>query len=401
MASPHGVSIAVFRRDSVHPADLFDSLSAQIGGVVSVTDDLGELNEVISRGQIQAAICFDGDSDGRLPALDGVVGCVSGRVPIIVAAPEGCQNAIIEAFRRGVSDGVVMTDAVVADIVDAIGRLQSGGKMPRVFLPSQSAGANSLSPRLLAPEELLHKLDEMLLQAKGDVGVLAIQIMEVEYFARKFGHGTIEELTREFARRLVLALQDFGYFCRRSDSTFVAILGSVKSSAALEMRISQISNEISFLAQVSDLDFRIESVTGACDPSIAEEALSAIERADAALKKAVSAQVSYHIAGPDIDGIPLRYSSVRRSRRKMDRRGGERKTIHKRGRIFLDHLNSFVECVVLDVSRSGARLRMNSTISLPEEFELMLSYQGERQRVQMRWRRQKEVGVEFIKSSPP
>lgn len=397
MASLNGVNVAIFQGDSSPVEGFLHSLSASIDGIVSVAGNLDELNEIVSSGGVQAAICFDGNSDGQLPRLDDLIGSVSGRVPIIIAAPDGCQNAIISAFRRGVSDGLVVTDALVPDIVAAIKRLQTGGKLPSLVVPDQLLRNDGPSLRLLAPEDLLHKLDELLIQAKGKVGVLAIQIMEVEYFARKFGQSTIDVLTREIAQRLVMALQETGYFCRRSDSTFVAILSPVESAMALEMKINRISNQINFLAQVSDLDFRIETVTGACDPSIVEDGLAAVERADEALKKARGAQVSYHIAGPNIDGVPLQSSSVRRRRRKMERRGGERTSVHKRGRVFLAHLNASVDCLVLDVSRSGARLGIDLDLSLPDEFDLMLSYHGERQRARLRWRRQKQVGVEFIK----
>jgi GGDEF domain-containing protein len=249
----------------------------------------------------------------------------------------------------------------------------------------------------LTPEDLLRRLEDTLSHSKGKIGVLAIQIVEVGYFARKFGHAAVEELTREFAKRLILAIPDSGFFCRRSDSTFIVVLNPVTSSAALEVKISQISNELNFLASVSDLDFRIESVTGASDPSTVEEALVAVEHADSALKIAVSRQVSYHINGLNIDGLPLRYSLVRRNNRKEERRGGARKPVHKRAKFFLDHLNASVECIILDVSRSGARIRVNDSLALPDEFDLLLTYQGERQRVRLRWRRQKEIGVEFVK----
>ena len=57
--------------------------------------------------------------------------------------------------------------------------------------------------------------------------------------------------------------------------------------------------------------------------------------------------------------------------------------------------------MVLDVSRGGARLRVADSLMLPDEFELLLSYEGERRRVRLRWRRQKDIGVEFIKPSGP
>jgi len=251
--------------------------------------------------------------------------------------------------------------------------------------------------RLLSAHELLHKIDEEISQSKGAIGVVSMQIVDVGYFARKFGLVAVEELTREFAKRLILTISESGYFCRRSDSTFVIVLNAVATTAALEMKINRIANEVSFLATVSDLDFRIECVTGACDPSIVEGALSAVERADSALKQAIARQVSYHIDGPSIDGLPLRYSMARRRRRQHERRGGDRRSVHTRAKCFLDHLNASVECIVLDVSRGGARLRIAESLMLPDEFDLLLSYEGERQRVRLRWRRQKDIGVEFIK----
>lgn len=251
--------------------------------------------------------------------------------------------------------------------------------------------------RLLSPHELLQQLDEDISESRGTIGVASMQIVDVGYFARKFGLVAVEELTREFAKRLILAISDSGYFCRRPDSTFVVALNAVATTAGLEMKINQIANEVTFLATVSDLDFRIECVTGACDPSIVEEALSAVDRTDTSLKRAIARQVSYHIDGPGIDGLPLRYSMARRRRRQHERRGGDRQSVHTRAKCFLDHLNASVECTVLDVSRGGARLRIAESLVLPDEFDLLLSYGGERTRVRLRWRRQKDIGVEFIK----
>ncbi|PZR84118.1 MAG: hypothetical protein DI537_33705, partial [Stutzerimonas stutzeri] len=196
--------------------------------------------------------------------------------------------------------------------------------------------------RLLSPQKLLQRINEDILRSRGKIGVLSMKIVDVGYFASKFGLDTVEELTREFAKRLILATSGLGYFCRRSDSKFVVALNAVATTASLETKINQIASEVSFVATVSDLDFRIEVVTGACDPSIAEDALLAVERADASLKQAIARHVCYHIDGPCIDGLPLRYSMARRRGRQQERRGGDRKPVHTRAKCFLDHLNASV-----------------------------------------------------------
>jgi PilZ domain len=52
---------------------------------------------------------------------------------------------------------------------------------------------------------------------------------------------------------------------------------------------------------------------------------------------------------------------------------------------------------MLDVSGSGARLRLNDTAELPSEFTLMLSRDGKvRRRCHLVWRREDLVGIKFI-----
>jgi hypothetical protein len=54
------------------------------------------------------------------------------------------------------------------------------------------------------------------------------------------------------------------------------------------------------------------------------------------------------------------------------------------------------DCVVDNISATGARLRIEAPKESPEEFILMLSARGEaRRRCQIAWREAREVGVRF------
>ncbi len=53
-------------------------------------------------------------------------------------------------------------------------------------------------------------------------------------------------------------------------------------------------------------------------------------------------------------------------------------------------------CVVSDISDSGARLGVENTASLPDEFLLFLSSRGTASRkCRVVWRKAKQIGVEF------
>ena len=57
-------------------------------------------------------------------------------------------------------------------------------------------------------------------------------------------------------------------------------------------------------------------------------------------------------------------------------------------------------CVVRDLSESGAKLGVASNVKLPEEFDLWLVQRKLRLRVRLRWRRGEFAGVSFLELQP-
>jgi hypothetical protein len=63
--------------------------------------------------------------------------------------------------------------------------------------------------------------------------------------------------------------------------------------------------------------------------------------------------------------------------------------------ITFNHGNSTVECLIRDISDSGARLAVPEAVTLPAAFELSIPRKNKRRPVQMLWRRADVVGVRF------
>lgn len=55
-----------------------------------------------------------------------------------------------------------------------------------------------------------------------------------------------------------------------------------------------------------------------------------------------------------------------------------------------------IDCVVRDISGTGARLRVPDAGAVPERFELLLKATGEYRPTHVRWRRKTEVGISFM-----
>ena len=55
-----------------------------------------------------------------------------------------------------------------------------------------------------------------------------------------------------------------------------------------------------------------------------------------------------------------------------------------------------VACTVRDVSATGARLRAESSVGIPDTFELIIEVDGLEADCQVVWRKANEVGVKFL-----
>lgn len=87
------------------------------------------------------------------------------------------------------------------------------------------------------------------------------------------------------------------------------------------------------------------------------------------------------------------------SERGNDRRGVRRRTL-KNGKIVLPGSWGTYDCIIKDVSETGARLRLaGESAILPTDFELVFVTEALTYPVHLRWRRNQEAGVEF--SGPP
>jgi hypothetical protein len=67
-----------------------------------------------------------------------------------------------------------------------------------------------------------------------------------------------------------------------------------------------------------------------------------------------------------------------------------------KGQAIFNNRNSTLDCVVRNVSSTGAKLQLTETVTLPDVFDLSIPQKGETVRVRLRWRHGEEVGVSFV-----
>lgn len=78
-----------------------------------------------------------------------------------------------------------------------------------------------------------------------------------------------------------------------------------------------------------------------------------------------------------------------------ERRASARQKSFLQGRIYFNNRRSSVDCLIRDVSETGARLKFSETIAVPEAIELYIPNREEIHRARVEWRTGNEMGVSF------
>ncbi len=84
-----------------------------------------------------------------------------------------------------------------------------------------------------------------------------------------------------------------------------------------------------------------------------------------------------------------------------DKRKNLRRSIRYPGVIELGEGQSPIQCTLCDASQEGAQLLIDDARQLPDNFVLVLGYDGTARRLcRVVWRSEAQVGVEFVKRLP-
>ena len=80
----------------------------------------------------------------------------------------------------------------------------------------------------------------------------------------------------------------------------------------------------------------------------------------------------------------------------MERRRHTRPRTLKSARILINRHHSAIDCVVRNLSPTGACLSMASTLGIPDRFDVLFDADKSIRPCRLVWYNAKEVGVEFV-----
>jgi hypothetical protein len=82
--------------------------------------------------------------------------------------------------------------------------------------------------------------------------------------------------------------------------------------------------------------------------------------------------------------------------RRSDRRRATRQKSFLRGCLYFNNRRSALDCLIRNISTSGARLIFSDTVTIPDLVDLYIPQKEQTLRSQVHWRHGDEIGVAFV-----
>jgi hypothetical protein len=67
-----------------------------------------------------------------------------------------------------------------------------------------------------------------------------------------------------------------------------------------------------------------------------------------------------------------------------------------RAKILFNNQNTSFDCIVRNVSQTGAKIEVSNTVSVPNHFDLEIPQKGRTYKARIVWRDAEAIGVEFM-----
>ncbi len=320
--------------------------------------------------------------------------------PIILLTGEGGERTAVKAFRGGFSDYLSKKTLNPAELVNAIrsavGRhIQEQTQRAEREELSRLAGRDpltGLNARAYA-DSLLAELGTRAKRRGVPFGLFLVRIHGFGQLQDRLGYVLADRVLRVFANRLQRAARETDTVARHDGTTFVYIVDKDPTPETMQAIADRLARQMVFDVNFDDVSVKLAPLLGpAVFPNDGREPAALIAAAEAALALAENGDAA-EPARQAADGTPV---TTVISDRQSDRRQQRRQRVLKRAQILLKGIGSTLDCVVRDISPSGALLRVSDYFSAPGEFDLLFLDTHTVRRVEVRWQIGNDIGVRFV-----
>ncbi len=314
--------------------------------------------------------------------------------PIVVLSASENQRTIIKAFRSGASDYLIKSGLRIEELLQTLHSVMDRrAKDQAVTKELESLKRQSMFDEITgfyrreAIETMLGTLVVTAAKINKGFCVLLIRIDQYDSVSEQAGQVTGRRLMRAAGLHLKELIRSVDACGRLDDRTFILLMDTAATVGEREAVIERLDRALRFHVDLQTISLAVSaSFAMALYPDNAADPVGLVSFAENGFKPSVGAVADLSLSKGDGDGGQMR---------DIERRQSQRRRVFKNGKIVLNAGQSVVDCMVRDLSPSGARLRLAGVFAIPVSFELLVVGSGGPRPVQRVWQRSNEIGVTF------
>ena len=329
--------------------------------------------------------------------------------PVVMLTGVGSEATVVKALRMGIDDFVIKRTMNPGELIAALVRAIEGDRREAAqraeFERLKAASALDLVTGALGRaqlEERVAALASLEPAARARHALILVEFVELKGVREKLGLKAGDKALREFATRLRQTIRSNDVCGRHGDNTLLVIAdvnGDPAVATSLAGRIAaQVATTVEFDGGSAPLSARIGAAIAPAGAASPDEVFApALEALKAAAEQGVAFVLSAAVVEPTPEvAVDARVQTFGDPLRTVDRRRAWRKRVFKRGQIIVPGVNTSINCMVRNLSATGAGLRIDTVFAVPEDFELTIFGSPERRKVRVRWQTGVDLGVEFM-----
>ena len=448
------IRVVIACSDEPQRREVSERLSKNRRLLVKTASDWRELKDLLDGESFEVAVIV-GEVDGvsAIEINQNIKTIYRDPPATILLGANVDVHAVIKAFRCGFTDFLPFAASPTREtelrdaIMRAAGIVEAGRQEAQRTRDLERMAQRDSVTGLVNRYYLRERLDQLIEIGRRHgvpFGVILIRVNNLERIRGAFGSKVGDAVLYAFAKRLQASSRKSATFGRLNDDTFLYLLEQEVNEESVTGACSRLGSALAFSLDLDNVSLSLSAsvaagtfpesgstiadilqaaevgvqaliaaagdddaleVTGTTgQPADAEGGLDRPAMAGAGAGDGAARSESGSITldrmafGPRIPsplGAP-RPSATVAATRFADRRNAVRRRCLKRGMLVFNNGFSTVNCLVRDLSATGARVEVEGSFDTLEAFELRLVESGQQYKVEKRWQAGNKFGVRFL-----
>ena len=354
-------------------------------------------------------------------------------------------HQVIKAFRCGFADCLPLEGIRETELREAISRAaglvaasrQQAQHVRDLERQAQRDSVTGLANRYYLRERL-NQLIETARRHNVPFAAIQVRVDNLEHIRVSFGNKVGDAVLLAFGKRLQAASRKSATFGRLNDDTFLYLVEQDVTEAGVAGACNRLASALTFPLDLDAVSLSLSaSVAAGRYPEDGTTIAEILQAAETGVLRQRAAADDGDAAAPDRSAPtvelraspdPMRASptgggaaagavasgdgiaegpthsapteampaATLGATRFSDRRDAVRRRCLKRGLLVFNNGFSTVNCLIRDLSETGARVEVDGTLNTLEAFELRLVESGIRYKVERRWQSGNKYGLRFL-----